>query len=149
MKGGRYMDEMIVSTFSTCSPRISVNCRAEFTTRGYFSRAYFLILSTETVVVTASIWKTDSCIPMTSLPFLAETRRFAARCLDAGLDPGGSGKELVGKGSGTVRARLAWAQFSKRKPFKRNFWRAQNFAQNVKRGEFYKRNPFKLNFWKY
>ena len=25
----------------------------------------------------------------------------------AGLDPGGSGKELVGKGSGTERARLA------------------------------------------
>ena len=35
-----------------------------------------------------------------------QTRRFAARCVDAELDPGGSGKELVGKGSGTVSVQL-------------------------------------------
>ena len=34
-----------------------------------------------------------------------------ARRVDAEQGPGGSGKELVGKGSGTVRARLAWVQF--------------------------------------
>ena len=36
--------------------------------------------------------------------------------VNAGLDPGGRGKELVGKGSGTVRARLARVQFYKRNP---------------------------------
>ena len=50
------------------------------------------------------------------------------------MGPGGSGKELVGKGYGTVRARLAWAKFSKRKPFKRDFWKAQNFAQKSEGG---------------
>ena len=30
-----------------------------------------------------------------------------ARCVNPALDPGGSGKELVRKGSGTIRARLA------------------------------------------
>ena len=44
-----------------------------------------------------------------------------ARCVDAELDPGGRGKELVGKGAGAVRARLARVQFYKRNPFKRNF----------------------------
>ena len=39
-----------------------------------------------------------------------------ARRVDADLDPGGSGKEWVGKGSGTVRARLAWVQFYKEIP---------------------------------
>ena len=63
------------------------------------------------------------------------------------MGPGGSGKELVGKGSGTARARLAWAQFYKRNPFKRNFWKAPKFAQKSEGGQFYKRNPFKQIFW--
>ena len=44
-----------------------------------------------------------------------------ARCVNPALDHEGSGKELVGKDPGTVRARLAWVQFYKRSPFKRNF----------------------------
>ena len=50
------------------------------------------------------------------------------------MGPVGSGKELVGKGSGIARARLAWGQFYERNPFKRNFWKAQNFAQKSEGG---------------
>ena len=45
-----------------------------------------------------------------NIRFLRELALYARR-VDAELDPGGSGKELVGKGSGTVRARLAWVEF--------------------------------------
>ena len=75
-----------------------------------------------------------------------------ARCVNPELDPGGSGKELVGEGSGTVRARLVWVQFYKKNPFKINFWKSLSFAQKWRGGgggQFYKRNPFNRNFWKY
>ena len=65
------------------------------------------------------------------------------------MGPRGRGKELVGKGPGTVRARLAWVQFYKRNPFKWNFWKAPKFAQKIEGGQFYKRNPFKRIFLKY
>ena len=57
------------------------------------------------------------CLPSTPPIKLA----LRARRVDPELDPGGSGKEMVGKGFGTVRARLTWVQFYKRNPFKRNF----------------------------
>ena len=44
-----------------------------------------------------------------------------ARCVDAELDPGGRGKELVGKGAGAVRARLARGSILQRNPLERNF----------------------------
>ena len=66
------------------------------------------------------------------------------------MGPGGSGKELVGKGFGIVRARLAWDQFYKRNPFKWNLWKATKFAlKSEGGGQFYKRNPFKRIFLKY
>ena len=51
-----------------------------------------------------------------------------ARCVDAELDPGGSGKDMVRKGSGTVRARLARAHFYKRNRFKTKFLESSNFC---------------------
>ena len=56
---------------------------------------------------------------------------------------GGSGKELVGKGSGTVRARLAWAQFYKRNTLNEISEKLLNLLKKVEGGHFYKRNPLK------
>ena len=96
------------------------------------------------------------------------------RRVDAELDPGGRGKELVGKGLDTVRARLAterarykwnafrqifenlkillkkWSgvQFYKRNPFKRNFWKSQSSAYKMRRANFTKEIPLKKRVWK-
>ena len=85
-----------------------------------------------------------------------------ARRVDAELGPGGSGKEWVGKGSGTVRARLAWVQFYKEIPLKEiseklkillkkvkgvNFTKEiplNEFSEKWGEGQFFKRNPFKM-----
>ena len=57
---------------------------------------------------------------MVLLPTRPHTIKLALRSrrVNPTPDPGGSGKELVGKGSGAVGARLAILQFSKGNPCK-------------------------------
>ena len=70
-----------------------------------------------------------------------QTRASRSLCKSC-MDPGGSGKELVGKGSGTVRARLAQVQFYKRNPLKQNLRKSQNVELiSFKAIAFVKLNP--------
>ena len=73
--------------------------------------------------------------------FLYPIRKLARRTqgVNPALDPGGSGRELLGKGFGTVRAGLAKVRFLRGKPF-------INQAKRMKTADFGSKLPPELRY---